>query len=275
MRLIHARTNELQEFNEPQTEYAILSHRWVDGHEVRLQDWEVYVARQESASSQIQCKSGFAKIRDACTQAHIRGLEWLWADTVCIDKTNDVEVRTSINRMFSWYQSASICFVYLDDVQNGKRLEDMTEDKPKWFTRGWTLQELLAPKIVLFFDQTWNFLGNRKELADVISKFTRIPVAVLRDGNIQSYSHAERISWSIGRKTTLPEDLVYSLLGLSEVTLFAEYGIGYQQALLRLKSAILERKREGHFPATDNEYLWKVIKDLENHDTGKLGGNEF
>jgi hypothetical protein len=110
MRLIHVETHKLRDFDEPPDKYAILSRRWTD--EICLQDWKAYLAKQDPASSQIPLKSGFTKIRDACTQAKEKGLEWVWADTVCIDKTNNLEVGKSINLMFSWYQSASVCFVY-------------------------------------------------------------------------------------------------------------------------------------------------------------------
>src|ERR1700761_4852760 len=128
MRLIHVRTDEFREFDEPPNEYAILSHRWIDGEELRLQDWEFYLAKQEPISSQIQCKSGFIKIQNACTQTRERGMEWLWVDTACIDKTNHLEVGKSINLMFSWYQSASVCFVYLHDVSNDNQRLEWTED---------------------------------------------------------------------------------------------------------------------------------------------------
>jgi hypothetical protein len=275
MRLIHVETLRIEVFNEPPHKYAILSHRWIHGQEVCLQDWEAFVAKQQPILNQIQPKLGFIKIHNACAQAKKQGMDWIWIDTMCIDKTNDAEVKMSINRMFSWYQQASICLVYLHDLQGGNRLEVISEDqKPTWFTRGWTLQELLAPTTVLFFDQHWNYLGTRSELAEAINKFTGIPLDVLCHCNIKSYSYAKRLSWSKGRETELPEDRVYSLIGLSEVFVSAEYGIGYHQALLKLKSAILERRREGHFPASDKEYLSKVIEDLETHNTGKLNSEK-
>jgi heterokaryon incompatibility protein (HET) len=265
MRLINVRTHELQEFDKPPIEYSILSHRWIDDQEVRLHDWEAYVAEQALVSSHTKEKSGFIKIRNACTQAKERGLEWLWADTACIDKRDNSEVGKSINLMFSWYQSASVCFVYLHDVQSGNRLEELTEDKPTWFTRGWTLQELLAPKKVLFFDQAWSFLGDRKVLAEVINKFTGIPVDVLCGRDIRSYSYADRLSWAKGRQTKEPEDRVYSLLGLLGVALPAVgYGIGLEAAFWQLESAIERQKANGNLSLTADELLTRFMANVEN-----------
>jgi hypothetical protein len=278
MRLIHVETHELREFNEPPNEYAILSHRWIDDQEVRLQDWEAYVAKQEPTSSQVQYKSGFIKIQNACTQAKKRGLEWMWADTACIDKTNHLEVGKSINLMFSWYQFASVCFVYLHDTSNGNQHIEWTKDPPvvrkmpEWFTRGWTLQELLAPSKVLLFDQDWNCLGDRRELAKVINKLTSIPLDVLCGKDIRSYSHGERLSWAKGRQTKEPEDRVYSLLGLLGVFLPAVgYGIGLKSALWQLESAIDRQRIEGNLSLPDDELFSRFIADVENIPTSMLG----
>jgi hypothetical protein len=281
MRLIHVKTHELREFNEPPNDFAILSHRWIEDQEVRLQDWEAYVAQQEPTSSQVQCKSGFIKIQNACAQAKKRGLEWMWADTACIDKTNHLEVGKSINLMFSWYQSASVCFVYLHDTSNGSHHFEWIQDPPagrktpEWFTRGWTLQELLAPSKVLFFNQDWNCLGDRGEFAEVINKLTSIPLDVLGGKDIWSYSHAERLSWAKGRQTKEPEDRVYSLLGLLGVSLPAVgYGIGLKSALWQLESAIDRQRVEGNLSLPDDELFSRFITDMENIPTGTFGSRK-
>ena len=275
MRLIHVETHELREFNNPPNKFAILSHRWIDDQEVRLQDWEAYIAKQEPTSSEIQRKLGFIKIQNTCRQAKSRGLEWLWADTACIDKTNHLEVGKSINLMFSWYQSASICFVYLHDTSTGNPWFERTGDPlvlrqtPGWFTRGWTLQELLAPSKILFFDQHWNYLGDRTELSRVIHKVTNIPLDVLCGKDILSYSYGDRLSWAKDRQTKEPEDRVYSLLGLLGVTLPAVgYGIGLRSALWQLESAIDRQRIDGNLSLPDDELFSRFITEVESSPTG-------
>jgi hypothetical protein len=275
MRLIHVDTHELRDFDEPPDKYAILSHRWTD--EICLQDWKAYLAAQDPASSQIERKSGFTKIRNACVLAKEHGLAWLWADTVCIDKTNNLEVGKSINLMFLWYQSASVCFVFLHDVPNGNQRIEWKADppnyfeSPEWFKRGWTLQELLAPSNVLFFNKHWDYLGDRRELAKVINSFTRIPLDVLCGENFCSYSYADRFSWAIGRQTKEPEDRIYSLLGLLKVSLPAiGYGIGLKSALQQLKSAIEREREDRHLPLHDDELFAAFTSDIERAAEGML-----
>jgi hypothetical protein len=275
MRLINVRTLQLQEFNQHPPEYAILSHRWIDGQEVCLQDWEAHVPSQESTPNRIKNKSGFIKVQNACAQAQKRGLEWLWADTVCIDKRNNSEVTKSVNLMFSWYQSASVCIVYLQDVSNNDLHLNPTGDTavvretPEWFTRGWTLQELLAPKKLLLFDQDWNCIGARENCSKVIAAFTRIPSDALCGKDIECYSYAERLSWAKGRQTTEPEDRVYSLLGLLGVSMSAiSYGIGLKAALRELESAMKRQGIDMNLHLSDVEYFSKFIADIETNISG-------
>jgi hypothetical protein len=274
MRLIHVRTYELQDCDKPPNKYAILSHRWIDGEEICLQDWKTYLANQKPISDPISNKPGFIKVQDACTQAKKHGLEWLWADTVCIDKTNNLEVGKSINLMFSWYQKAAVCFTYLHDVHNNPFFEWRADPPaflgtPEWFTRGWTLQELLAPKEVLFFNNDWEYLGDRRQLAKLINKFTNIPLDVLGGKDIWLYSYTDRLSWAEGRQTKEPEDRVYSLLGLLKVSLPAiGYGIGLESALWQLESAIKTQKAKGNLSIPNNELFSRFIADIERNTAG-------
>jgi len=169
MRLIDSATLECDEFfgdNIP--EYAILSHRW-ELEEVILPDIRSGTAEKWA---------GYRKIRCCAAQAQKNGLRFIWIDTCCIDKTSSAELTEAINSMFRWYQEASVCYAYLTDVQG------VVEPNPefpwsKWFTRGWTLQELIAPRHVTFFNSDWVEIGTKLQLADVISEVTAIPVEVL------------------------------------------------------------------------------------------------
>ena len=132
-----------------------------------------------------------------------KGLEYIWIDTCCINKENEVETSTAINSMFDWYQNADVCFVYLSDLRpksKGSTPEDFK--KCRWFTRGWTLQELIAPRKVLFIDEAWE---ERREKThphnlDIICAITRISRDVICDpNNLESFSAAQKMSWAANR----------------------------------------------------------------------------
>jgi hypothetical protein len=164
-------------------------------------------------------------------------------NTCCIDKSNSNEVNEAINSMYRWYQSAAECYAHLADVQKDKHMPIFERDLvkaqvPAWFTRGWTLQELLAPRKVIFYDTDWQRLGSRKEMAKAIHHFTRIPTSALYGKDPREFSDGDRFSWSAGRKTKKPEDQVYSLFGLFDVCPGSNYGEGKKEALKRLKEAI-------------------------------------
>jgi hypothetical protein len=141
MRLLNVKTLSLEEFIGSNTPpYAILSHTWQAGKEVTL---------QELGSDEAKSKSGYGKIRRTCEQAGRDGLAYAWVDTCCINKESSAELSEAINSMFQWYKHAKVCYVYLEDVDaNGSNLQDA-----RWFTRGSTLQELLAPDSIFFYSK--------------------------------------------------------------------------------------------------------------------------
>ena len=157
----------LTEFEESDIpEYAILSHTWE-------QDNSKEVTYAEVMSGTGQDKDGFKKIRFCGEQARQNGLSYFWVDTCCINKQNKAELTHSINSMFRWYRNASRCYVYLSDVSARKRKAsdqsseytwDLSFRESRWFTRSWTLQELLAPASVEFFSFEGNRLGDKSSL---------------------------------------------------------------------------------------------------------------
>lgn len=237
MRLIHTETLELFEFfGNDIPEYAILSHTW--GHEeVTFKDWK----RLDAAKG----KAGFSKINMACRQALADDLKYLWVDTNCIDKRSSAELSEAINSMFSWYKNATICYAYLADVEP-RPLGTMTEDYPRhfrqsrWFTRGWTLQELLAPRQIVFCAKDWSKIGNRYDIADDISLATGIPeeYLVAWRAPLASASIAQRMSWLSGRETTRIEDMAYCVLGIFDINMPLLYGEG-PKAFTRLQEEII------------------------------------
>ncbi|KAM7201780.1 vegetative incompatibility protein HET-E-1 [Naviculisporaceae sp. PSN 640] len=214
-------------------QYAILSHTWGD-HEVTFKE---FTSPSDSTSS----KSGFRKILDACLEAKQRhNLQYTWVDTCCIDKASSAELTEAINSMYAWYKGAKVCYAYLSDLVPGT-LEDLEEALPscRWFSRGWTLQELIAPSEVIFFDRGWNKRGTKHSLSKLLSKITGIPVGLLEGQTpLESFSAAQRMSWASKRETTRIEDTAYCLLGIFDVNLSLIYGEG-KKAFQRLQEAIV------------------------------------
>ncbi|KAF2232146.1 hypothetical protein EV356DRAFT_505539 [Viridothelium virens] len=148
--------------------YAILSHRWrtEQGQEVTYTDSQVYPWRWRHKVW--MKKLGAAKLSLASKQACTDGLDYIWIDTCCIDKSSSQELQESLESMYNWYQGAEVCYVYLSDVPR-RNLEDS-----RWFKRGWTLQELIAPRHSIFFDSTWKRLATKASLAKIISNITGV-----------------------------------------------------------------------------------------------------
>ncbi|KAG9231096.1 heterokaryon incompatibility protein-domain-containing protein, partial [Amylocarpus encephaloides] len=236
MRLINAKTYALEEFwDEHAEKYAILSHRWEDG-EVSLQDIE-----SPTALSVIQ-KKGLGKIKWSCKQALKDGLQYVWVDTCCIDKKSSAELSEAINSMFRWYKASTVCYGFLSDVDSSSSFRNMERQirLSKWFTRGWTLQELIAPQDVVFYDQQWKQLGTKHSMRKLLSEVTAIDEEIL-DGSvpITNYSIAQRMSWIAGRTTTCVEDTAYCLLGIFDVNMPMLYGEG-EKAFSRLQQEIIK-----------------------------------
>jgi hypothetical protein len=214
--------------------YAILSHTWGDdGEEVTFKDM-----RHGTGKS----KAGYEKIRFCGEQATRDCLQYFWVDTCCIDKRNSTQLSEAINSMFSWYRKAAKCYVYLSDVSangydiNNQLLRFPWETdflKSKWFTRGWTLQELIAPSSVEFFSIEGKRLGDKKSLERKINERTGIDIEALRGCPLSYFSIEERMSWQAHRKTKRPEDEAYSLLGIFDIHMPLIYGEGRKKAFIR------------------------------------------
>jgi Heterokaryon incompatibility protein (HET) len=217
--------------------YAILSHTWGE-EEVTFQDMEA----NADVSKTIR-KAGWEKIRFCAKQAATDGLQYFWIDTCCIDKRDAVELGAAINSMFRWYQNAARCYVYLSDVSKpaGTDSEKVWKDAFKtsrWFTRGWTLQELIAPRLVDFFSSEGERLGSKLLLEFEIYKITGIATNALRGDALANFSVKERRSWAEHRNTTIEEDAAYCLMGVFGVSMLPNYGEGRDHAFRRLEEEI-------------------------------------
>jgi hypothetical protein len=219
--------------------YAILSHTW--GPE---QDEVTFIDIVERTN---EGKAGYRKLQFCAEQAAKDGLRYFWVDTCCIDKSNISELQKAINSMFRWYQNAAKCYVYLPDVSScDSHINDwlprptwqLEFPKSRWFTRGWTLQELIAPRSVDFFSQEGDWLGDKNILAQQIHEITGISVQALRGCALSELSIEERFSWAKDRNTKEEEDSAYCLIGIFDVSLPLIYGEGQQKAFNRLRREI-------------------------------------
>jgi hypothetical protein len=246
MRLLECKNDgefSLTQFFDDIPRYAILSHTW-GPEEVTFRDMI------EGNGTR---KTSFDKIRFCGEQARRDGLHYFWVDTCCIDKSSSAELAEAINSMFRWYRDAAKCYVFLPDVprttvdSKDRSLQlpwEMAFRTSRWFTRGWTLQELIAPTSVEFFSKNWELLGDRNSLERYICEITRIPSRALRGSPLAGFSLTERMSWAETRQTAREEDIAYSLLGMFDVYMPLIYGEGRANAVGRLQEAI-NRKEKG------------------------------
>jgi hypothetical protein len=221
--------------------YAILSHTWNKNNDEE-------VAFEDLLKNTGRGKAGYRKISLCAEQAVRDGIYYIWVDTCCINKSNNaVELQHAINSMFRWYQNAEKCYVYLEDVpgpeinaggQSHNTPWELSLRKSRWFSRGWTLQEPIAPGVVDFFSKDWDRLGSKASLEQQISEITNIPVQALRESRLDGFSTTERISWGEKRQTKYEEDKVYSLLGVCGVYMPLNYGEGKDYAFQRLHDEI-------------------------------------
>ncbi|KAK0106226.1 hypothetical protein ONS96_003869 [Cadophora gregata f. sp. sojae] len=231
MRLINTSTLLLHEFSGRDVPlYAILSHGWEDS-EVTFED-----LRGGNGPD----RAGWRKVTGCCSQAARDGWEYVWIDSCCIDKSSSSELSEAINSMFAWYRSAQICYVYLSDVPSADEdhfAPDSNFRQSKWFRRGWTLQELLAPARAEFYSQDWVEFGTKSSLEDLIKVITGIT-------NLFHYENAcvaQKMSWAANRETTREEDQAYCLMGLFDVNVAILYGEGGTKAFIRLQEEIITK----------------------------------
>ncbi|KAF1823153.1 uncharacterized protein K489DRAFT_292898, partial [Dissoconium aciculare CBS 342.82] len=246
MRLLNVDTFTFQEFNEsptsPPPPYAIASHRWIAGTEARLDDVVKRRWARLLGNTEYRRRLGWRKVQGfvAFMKEHLPTIKLLWIDTCCIDKQSCEEVATTIRSMFRWYTRAEVCLAYLDDVQTVNDLAAFEESV--WFQRGWTLQELLAPKTVVFLTHDWRIIGHkgRPPLGSRISAITKIPETVLRDYDAaKNVTVDEKLSWIQKRETTRVEDKWYCMLGiLGVLDMEIQYGAGEEVTYMRLQRSL-------------------------------------
>lgn len=239
-------------------EYAILSHTWgKDEEEVGFEEFMTQTATS---------KRGWEKIQKTCSLAMADNYGFVWCDTCCINKSSSAELTEAINSMFRWYANSGICYVYLADYDQSK--PGSTIGAARWFTRGWTLQELIAPTQVRFFDASWAEVGTKSSLCNEISEITGIEQKVLQasegsnlDDILGQVPVARRMAWAAGRQTTRVEDIAYCLLGLFGVNLPLLYGSG-ERAFIRLQEEIIKDSNDLSL------FAWRSARNTSSNSSG-------
>lgn len=249
--------------------YAILSHTW-GKEEITFADVEASADKSKTVN-----KAGWKKIQFCAKQAAADGLQYFWIDTCCIDKKNAVELSAAINSMFRWYQNATRCYVYLSDVSKANEMNGDAAWKEsfrtsRWFTRGWTLQELIAPRLVDFFSSEGERLGTKSFLESDIHGITGIAKKALQGDALSNFSISERRSWAKHRQTTIKEDEAYCLIGIFDVSMALIYGERRDQAFRRLEEEIHKLYKGTALPhyANQSERLTCIGIDFEQYTVG-------
>ncbi|OWY55385.1 HET-like protein [Alternaria alternata] len=280
MRLLQRQDNDsfrlVYRVDEQIPPYAILSHTW--GSE------EDEVTFKDVVDGTYKKRKGYRKLQFCAKQAAEDGLDFFWIDTCCIDKSSSAELQEAIGCMFRWYRDSAKCYVYLEDVSNDsfEYWDDHEHDyslqfqESRWFTRGWTLQELLAPKDVKFYTKQGGLIGRKSGMVTPLSHF----------------SIDQRMKWSEGRKTTRQEDLAYSLLGIFDIQMTLYYGEGRERAFERLERKIRKSQdadgsrvqqpepialRSDHFGYVlhsstmlhETDYQYSLLMGNDSNETGK------
>jgi hypothetical protein len=256
MRFVDTRTLQVVSKRDDELPpYAILSHTWGrDDEEVTLQDIQALFAAANSDPATMTThplvrRPGFVKIQQAAKLALAEQWDFIWIDTCCIDKTSSAELSEAINSMFRWYQEADTCYAFLSDIDDRApegSPSDASIASSRWFTRGWTLQELIAPSEVHFYSKNWHLLGSKRtgdaSFLAMLETATGIDKELL-DGSLEldEFGVATRMKWASRRTTTRVEDRAYSLMGLFGVNMPLLYGEG-MNAFTRLQEAILRSK---------------------------------
>ncbi|KAF4913378.1 Vegetative incompatibility protein HET-E-1 [Colletotrichum fructicola] len=261
-------TKHISEYDPPL--YAVLSHTW--GPE------EVMYEDLVGDRSKAVAKAGFTKIREACRIAFEEyHLEYLWTDTCCTDRKNEAELNASINSSFRRFRSAALCIAYLSDFDydpssahpkvDNSQLPYQLLRQSRWFTRSWTIQELIAPVRLLFYSRQWELFQERSQLVQLLYHITGIDPYALVGGDPAKIPVARRMYWAASRNATRLEDLAYSLHGLFDVEVAPNYGEGDTNAFIRLQEAILEKAKDPTIFAwrddwSEEYFTWEKCEEL-------------
>ncbi|KAI9164158.1 Vegetative incompatibility protein [Paramyrothecium foliicola] len=252
MRLINIESLVVIEFRCDSTipPYVVVSHAW-QNDEIFFGD----LMDRDAASK----KAGFEKLQNACQIVRGLGMQWLWVDSICIDRSSSAELSEALNSMFQLYAKANVCLVYLHDLAPSSDMSNRAAGLRNciWIRRPWSLQEVIAPKQVHFYDSVWTFVGTKASLATYLNELMGIDRDVLVNKmDFARFSIAKRMSWASRCLASRIEDVAYSLLGILGVHLAIIYGEG-QRAFIRLQEEILKTTDDASlfaWQATDRQH---------------------
>ncbi|KIM59625.1 hypothetical protein SCLCIDRAFT_1217575 [Scleroderma citrinum Foug A] len=270
---VDGRAKVIEFCDDEVTKYAILSHRWI-GQEVEHDEIVELAKMDNEKRDEIRQRDGYRKILDSCKQAKEDGYEWLWADTCCIDKRSSAELSEAINSMYRWYENAQVCYAFLHDVLDSfpvaRNDERYANGWPEWFSRGWTLQEMIAPSNVQFFNKKWQAIGDKRTLGCTLEDITGVPWHILTDGlSGDRPCVAQFMSWAANRTTTRVEDRAYSLMGLLGVNMPMLYGEG-KNAFHRLQLEIIRTSNDQSIFAWNYSDRISARSDASEVRTGSI-----
>ena len=271
MWLLSTNRAELHDFSGPEDPsilggYAILSHTWGKDEQTFKETQALCERCKETGENPRDLST--AKVRKSCILAEQRGYRWIWNDTCCIDKTNSSELSEAIKSMFRWYSLAEVCFAHLADVPSDCDLhaQDSAFREARWHTRGWTLQELIAPSLVVFVSQDWKILGNKTELASLLDKITGVWQKVLtREVHYSRICVAQRMQWASGRSTKRAEDEAYCLMGLFDIHMPTIYGEG-RNAFQRLQHELMKQSFDTSLFAWGRDVEFENATSVDPHE---------
>jgi hypothetical protein len=241
MRLLHTSRLTIEMVDEratPRVKYAILSHTW--------EDEEVTFQEMQNIQPDTKRKKGYDKILKSCDRAKKGGFDWIWIDTCCIDKTSSAELSEAINSMFRYYDESAVCYAFLSDAGGTQPIycdndpdNVMGRVTPRWYSRGWTLQELITPRKVHFLNKHWEDIGTKEDHRPAIAPVSGIDEYALVGEDVSRITVARRMMWFAKRRTTRVEDIAYCMLGVFGVNMPLLYGEGHN-AFGRLQEEIVK-----------------------------------
>ncbi|KAJ3578585.1 hypothetical protein NPX13_g1985 [Xylaria arbuscula] len=261
MWLIDTSTLQLKSVTEADKgSYAVLSHTWGDD-EVTFEQFRTSQIAPENARQNVR----FSKIIKTCELAAQHGLSYAWIDTCCIDKSSSAELSEAINSMFRYYENAAFCIAFISDLPGSSDCTTLNQQfasrfpQCRWLTRGWTLQEMIAPPRVLFYDSTWAFRGSKNDWKSLLSKETGVNEAILDNSmELRLIPVAQRMCWASKRRTTRVEDTAYCLMGIFDVNMPLIYGEG-KKAFTRLQEEIAKQSYDLSL------FAWQQVGTAQNY----------
>lgn len=263
MKLLHIKTCQVVEVPDSQLPtYAVLSHTWSN------QD----ILASNCRADDLRRLEVHERTIRACQSAAHRGITHLWVDCLCIDSSSSADLDEAVNGSLRRLKKSSVCLAYLDDLPaDGPPLDESIWRRCRYWKRAWTLQELIVPTKVEFFDKQWNYRGSKasSDLLPLLSSITGVPRSVLLDGNtLSGISLAVRISWSAGRSTRREEDAVYSLAAITGASMLVRYG-EVERAFLQLQEEILNDTKDGSI------FAWRSVNNQDIRELLARSPSEF